>query len=72
MLTDADVKKLITVFVTKDDLKEAVANLSTKADFHNLLTAVDAYTKKFDIYFKELARREKYAKTYKTDVKLPS
>ena len=28
---------------SKEDLKEAVSNLSTKEDFNNLLTAVDAY-----------------------------
>jgi len=48
MLENEDIEKLINVFVTKDDLKEAVKNLSTKDDFNNLLNAVDAYAKKAD------------------------
>ncbi|MBU1045728.1 hypothetical protein KJ616_01240 [Patescibacteria group bacterium] len=54
MLTEEDILKLIEVFVTKDDLKEAVRNLSTKGDFDNLLTSVDAYAKRADKYFQEM------------------
>ena len=54
MLSDEDIKKLIDVFVTKEDLKEAVGNLSTKGDFNQLLTAVDNYAKKADTYFQEM------------------
>ena len=42
------------VLVTKDDLKEAVANLSTKEDFNHMLTAVDEYAKKANTYFQEM------------------
>lgn len=54
MLSDEDIQKLIEVFATKEDLKEAVKNLSTKDDFNKLLTAVDAYAKKADTYFQEM------------------
>ena len=54
MLSDEDIKKLIDVFATKGDLKEAVKNLSTKDDFSQLLTAVDGYAKKADAYFQEM------------------
>ena len=54
MLEDKDIQKLIDVFATKEDLKEAVKNLSTKEDFNKLLTAVDSYAKKADTYFQEM------------------
>jgi uncharacterized coiled-coil DUF342 family protein len=54
MLDDKDIQKLIEVFVTKDDLKDAVACLSTKEDFNNLMNAVDSYAKKADTYFEEM------------------
>lgn len=54
MLENEDIQRLIDVFVTKEDLKEAVKNLSTKDDFNNLLTAVDAYAKRADTYFQEM------------------
>ena len=54
MLDDKDIQKLIEVFATKDDLNNAVANLTTKEDFNNLLTSVDAYSKKADTYFQEM------------------
>ncbi|PIS34938.1 MAG: hypothetical protein COT37_00010 [Parcubacteria group bacterium CG08_land_8_20_14_0_20_43_9] len=54
MLEDKDIEKLVEVFATKQDLKEAVSNLSTKDDFNNLLTSVDAYAKKADTYFQEM------------------
>lgn len=54
MLDDKDIQKLIEVFATKDDLREAVSNLSTKEDFNDLQTAVDAYAKKADTYFQEM------------------
>lgn len=46
--------KLFEVFATKEDLEEAVKNLSTKEDFNNLLNSVDAYAKKADTYFQEM------------------
>lgn len=54
MLDDKDIQKLIDVFATKDDLKEAVSNLATKEDFNNLQNAVDAYAQKADTYFQEM------------------
>ena len=54
MLEDKDIEKLIEVFAPKEDLKEAVKNLSTKDDFNKLLTAVDTYAKKADTYFQEM------------------
>ncbi len=42
------------VFVTKDDLKEAVSNLATKEDLINLQSSIDAYAKKADTYFQEM------------------
>lgn len=48
MLDDKDIQKLIEVFATKDDLKEAVADLSKKEDFNNLMNAIDDYAKKTD------------------------
>lgn len=52
--TDKRFDKLFNVFATKEDLSEAVKNLSTKEDFNNLLNAVDAYAKKADTYFQEM------------------
>ena len=46
--------KLPSIFVTKEDLKEATERLPTKEDFNNLLTAVDAYAHKADAYFQEM------------------
>jgi len=54
MLDDKDIQKMMEVFPTKDDLKEAVANLVTKDDFNDLQTSVDAYAKKADTYFQEM------------------
>jgi len=45
---------MLNVFATKEDLKEAVRDLSTKEDFNNLLNAVDGYAKKADTYFQEM------------------
>jgi uncharacterized coiled-coil DUF342 family protein len=54
MLSDKDIKKLIEVFATKEDLREAVGNLTTKDDFSKLFSAVDAYAAKADAYFQEM------------------
>ena len=51
---DENFVKLPSIFVTKEDLKEATGKLSTKEDFDNLLTAVDAYAQKADTYFQEM------------------
>ena len=54
MLDDKDIKKLIDVFATRDEIKEMVSNLATKEEFSDLQTAVDAYAKKADAYFQEM------------------
>ena len=49
MLTDEDIKKLTTVFATREemDVKFEAMHLS----FSELQSAVDAYAKKTDMYF---------------------
>jgi len=54
MLDDKDIKKLIDVFATRDEIKEMVGNLVTKEEFSDLQAAVDAYAKKADAYFQEM------------------
>ena len=54
MLDQKDIEKLIEVFATKEDLKEATENLATKGDINKLLAAVDTYAQKADTYFQEM------------------
>jgi uncharacterized coiled-coil DUF342 family protein len=54
MLTNEDIKKLATVFATKQELKEAVENLATKTDINKLMNTMDSYAKKADTYFQEM------------------
>jgi len=54
MLDDKDVKKLIDVFATREEMKEMVDNLVTKEEFSNLQNAVDAYAKRADAFFQEM------------------
>ena len=54
MISDEDIKKLIEVFTTREEMKEMVASLSTKEDFSNLQTSVDSYAAKADNYFQEM------------------
>jgi hypothetical protein len=54
MLDDKDVKKLIDVFATREEMKEMISNLVTKEEFSNLQTAVDNYAKKADTFFQEM------------------
>jgi len=42
------------IFATKEDLKEALENITTKDDFNALMNSVDAYAKKADTYFQEM------------------
>ena len=70
MLTDQDIKKLVEVFVSKQDFEEAIANVATKADINNLLAAIDAFAKKSETNKAELAamksainRHENWIKT---------
>jgi len=46
--------ELPKIFATKEDLKEALENITTKDDFNVLMSAVDAYAKKADTYFQEM------------------
>ena len=69
MLDDRDVKKLIDVFATREEMKEMISNLVTKEEFSNLQTAVDNYAKKADTFFQEMVmlahkvdRHEKWIK----------
>jgi len=55
MLNDQDIKKLLEVFATKNDLEEAVANLASKEDINSLLSAIDAFAKKAETDKAELA-----------------
>jgi hypothetical protein len=58
MLNQDDIIKIIEagseVFATKEDLKEAISNLSTKDDFNKMMTALDKYAVKADAYFQEM------------------
>jgi len=54
MLDDKDVKKLIDVFTTRDEMKDMIGNLVTKEEFSNLQSAVDAYAKRADAFFQEM------------------
>ncbi len=54
MLTNEDVKKLVEVFATRDEvaLKKDFEDL--RQDFSKLQTAVDSYAHKADAYFQEM------------------
>ncbi len=54
MLTDQDIKKLIEVFATREEVALKSDFDDLRKDFSNLQTAVDAYAKKADTYFKEM------------------
>ncbi len=54
MLEDKDIQKLIEVFITRDEFREAISNLATKEDINNLHTAIDAYAKKVDTFAQEM------------------
>jgi len=52
MLTNKDIKKLIEVFATREEIDKRFDGV--KQDFSNLQTSVDNYAKKADIYFQEM------------------
>ena len=54
MLTDEDVKKLIEVFATREEVATKIDIEDLKKDFSDLQTSVDAYAKKADAYFQEM------------------
>ena len=54
MLTDEDIKKLIQVFATREEVALKSDFDDLRKDFSNLQSAVDAYAKKADTYFQEM------------------
>jgi len=54
MLTDEDVKKLIDVFATRNEVATKKDLEELRQDFINLQTAVDAYAKRADAFFQEM------------------
>ena len=60
MLTHEDIKNLIDVFATREEVAIKKDFELLRNDFSDIQTSVDAYAKKADIYFQEmlvLARR---------------
>lgn len=51
MLDDKDIKKLIEVFATREEVATKQDLEEIKGDFRNLQTSVDAYAKKADTFF---------------------
>ena len=51
MLTDEDIKKLIEVFATREEVATKKDLEGLRKDFANLQASVDAYTKRADTYF---------------------
>lgn len=62
MLTDEDIKKLIEVFATRDEVATKLDLEDLRKDFSDLQTSIDAYAKKADAYFQEMV-----ALTHKVD-----
>jgi len=54
MLTDEDIKKLIEVFATREEVATKQDLERLRKDFADLQTSVDAYAKKADTYFQEM------------------
>ena len=54
MLTNEDVKKLIEVFATREEVATKKDLENIRQDFVRLETAVDSYAKKSDKYFQEM------------------
>ena len=54
MLTDEDIKKLIEVFATREEVATKKDLENIRGDFSNLQTSVDAYAVKADNYFQEM------------------
>ncbi|MCX6764183.1 MAG: hypothetical protein NTU58_00520 [Candidatus Nealsonbacteria bacterium] len=54
MLTDEDIKKLIEVFATREEVATKPDLEELRKDFSDLQTSVDAYAKKADTYFQEM------------------
>jgi len=54
MLTEEDIKKLIDVFATREEVATKKDLDELKQDFVNLQTSVDSYAKRADAYFQEM------------------
>lgn len=54
MLEDKDIQKLIEVFATREEVATKADLEELRKDFARLGSAVDAYAKKADDYFKEM------------------
>ena len=54
MLTDEDIKKLIEVFATREEVATKSDFDELHKDFSELQTSVDTYAKKADTYFQEM------------------
>ena len=54
MLTDEDIKKLIEVFATREEVTTKKDFDELREQFSELQTAVDSYAKKADTYFQEM------------------
>lgn len=54
MLTDEDIKKLIEVFATREEVATKTDLGELRKDFLDLQVSVDAYAVKADNYFQEM------------------
>ena len=54
MLEDKDIQKLIEVFATREEVATKTDLEELRKDFARLESAVDAYAKRADDYFKEM------------------
>jgi len=54
MLTNDDIKKLIEVFATREEVTTKIDFEELRKDFSRLESAVDTYAKKADDYFQEM------------------
>lgn len=69
MLSEEDIKKLIEVFATREEVATKGDLEKLRKDFTNLQSSIDAYAKKADTYFQEMVmlarkvdRHEKWIK----------
>ena len=54
MLTNEDIKKLVDVFATREEVATKLDLEDLRKDFSDLQTAVDNYAHKADAYFQEM------------------
>lgn len=70
MLTDEDIKKLVEVFATREEINDRFELTVTKQELSNLVNAVDAYARKVDTYAKEMAAMANAIRRHETWIKL--